>query len=191
MTSKDLNGGPRYVVAENGRDEARPSIIPEENGHDGAWPSRKKPVHKPVLDVFNRTSIVFLTVCSQDKRPLFNKPDVHDLLRMAWAEADAWCVGLYVLMPDHIHLFCAPSRYNFPALIKWVQYWKSIASRQWPRPQEQPIWEKSFWDTQLRRGESYFEKWNYVRNNPVRAGLCNRPDDWPFQGKINEIVWHD
>ncbi len=33
------SGGPRSVVAKNGRDEARPSIIPEENGHHRACPS--------------------------------------------------------------------------------------------------------------------------------------------------------
>lgn len=71
MTASDFNGGPRSVVADSepGRDEARPS--------------RKTPAHQPVHDVFNRASIIFLTVCSQDRRPLFDKPDIHDLLKMA------------------------------------------------------------------------------------------------------------
>ena len=33
------SGGPRFVVAENGRDEACPSNTPGKNGHDRAWPS--------------------------------------------------------------------------------------------------------------------------------------------------------
>jgi hypothetical protein len=28
-------------------------------------------------------------------------------------------------------------------------------------------------------------KWLYVRNNPVRHGLVEHPDDWPFQGVMN------
>ena len=166
--ASDFHGGPRSVVAANG------------DGRDGARPSRKTPAHQPVHEVFNRSSIVFVTVCSQGKRPIFDKPDVHTLLISAWGEADAWEVGRYVVMPDHIHLFCAPGRHDFPPLTKWVQYWKSVASRQWPRPGEQPVWQKSCWDTQLRRGESYAAKWEYVRSNPVRAGLCMETEEWPF-----------
>jgi REP element-mobilizing transposase RayT len=122
---------------------------------------------------------------------LFDKPDIHDLLKHSWAEADAWRVGRYVLMPDHIHLFCAPGRHEYPPLKTWVQFWKSVASRRWPRKSEQPVWQKSFWDTQLRRVESYAEKWEYVRRNPVRAGLCPSPEEWPFQGEMNVLIWHD
>ena len=181
-------------MADNdGRDRARPSNVVAVNndGRDKARPSRKTPTHHPVHEAFNRASIIFLTVCSQGRRPLFAKPDIHGLLKMAWTEADAWRVGRYVIMPDHIHLFCAPGRHDFPPLIKWVQYWKSVASRHWFRPQEQPVWQKSFWDTQLRRGESYAEKWEYVQNNPVRAGLCGKHEEWPFIGEMNVLMWHD
>jgi putative transposase len=155
-----------------------------------SFPSRKKPAHYPVRQVFNRTSMVFLTVCSQDRRPLFNRSEVHALMRMAWSAADAWRVGKYVIMPDHIHLFCVPGKHEYPALTKWVQYWKAMVSRQWIDLGEQPVWQKSFWDTQLRREESYDEKWHYVRNNPVRAGLCEKPEEWSFQGEMNVLMWH-
>jgi putative transposase len=36
----------------------------------------------------------------------------------------------------------------------------------------------------LRSRESYSQKWDYVRMNPVRAGLSQTPEDWPYQGKI-------
>ena len=36
---------------------------------------------------------------------------------------------------------------------------------------------------------AYEEKWEYVRNNPVRAGLAARAEDWPFQGVIHELMW--
>src|SRR6266404_5418024 len=39
-------------------------------------------------------------------------------------------------------------------------------------------------DHLLRSAESYTEKWHYVRENPVRAGLVKRWDDWPFHGEI-------
>ncbi len=54
-----------------------------------------------------------------------------------------------------------------------------------------PLWQRDCWDTQLRRGENYHAKWEYVRRNPVRAGLCRRPEDWPYQGELNVLEWRD
>jgi len=42
-------------------------------------------------------------------------------------------------------------------------------------------------DHLIRSTESYVQKWDYVRENPVRAGLVSRREDWPFQGEIVEI----
>ena len=36
----------------------------------------------------------------------------------------------------------------------------------------------------LRSDESYADKWNYVRENPVRAGLFRDASEWPYQGEI-------
>ncbi len=92
-------------------------------------------------------------------------------------------------MPDHVHLFCAPADIHPKPLLQWVSYWKSCAARNWPRSDDAPIWQRHFWDTQLRRGENYSEKWEYVLQNPVRAGLTGRVEDWPFAGAIHELRW--
>jgi hypothetical protein len=39
----------------------------------------------------------------------------------------------------------------------------------------------------IRNTESYAQKWDYVRENPIRAGLVSPTEDWPFQGEIVEI----
>lgn len=114
--------------------------------------------------------------------------EAQHLLLDGWTKADRWLVGRYVIMPDHIHLFCAPRDLNC-RLKAWITYWKNEVTRQWPRKNEKPIWQREFWDTQLRREESYGNKWEYVRQNPVRAGLVESPDDWPFCGEINVLRW--
>lgn len=112
---------------------------------------------------------------------------MHDVLVSAWTEADKWLVGRYVIMPDHIHLFCAPAEVDFMPVKKWVSYWKRLVSKKCRA--ETSLWQRDCWDTQLRMGESYHDKWEYVRNNPVRAGLCDHPDDWSFQGELKELRW--
>jgi hypothetical protein len=37
--------------------------------------------------------------------------------------------------------------------------------------------------------ESYAEKWNSVRDNPVRAGLVKTAHDWPYAGEIVSLVF--
>lgn len=44
-----------------------------------------------------------------------------------------------------------------------------------------------FFDRLLRNSESYSEKWDYVRLNPVRAALCKEPEDLPYLGEIANI----
>lgn len=46
------------------------------------------------------------------------------------------------------------------------------------------VWQIGFFDHVLRNLESYTEKWEYVRLNPVRAGLCGHPEEWRWQGEI-------
>ena len=54
-----------------------------------------------------------------------------------------------------------------------------------------PVWkfQSRGWHHRLRDGESYSEKWRYVRENPLRKKLCQRIGDWPFQGKVFDLVW--
>jgi len=112
-------------------------------------------------------------------------------IRRAWSRADSWRVGRWLIMPDHVHLFCAPATIPPEPLRKWIAFWKSESSRAWTRPAEHPIWQRDFWDKQLRNGESYRAKWLYVCQNPVRAGLVSREEDWPFQGEENVLFWTD
>ena len=142
-----------------------------------------------MVERHNGSIVVFVTVCTQGRKPVLARPDAVDALRAAWAQANHWHVGRWVVMPDHIHLFCSPGIWPPEPLKRWVTFWKSEASRHWPRPEEHPPWQWDFWDTQLRPGEHYDERWRYVRENPMRAGLCANADAWPFQGEEHSIRW--
>ena len=89
-------------------------------------------------------------------------------------------VGRYVLMPDHVHLFVRGGP-EF-SLSQWVRLLKRELSK--VIIGEPRHWQPGFFDHLIRRSESYGEKWEYVRQNPVRAGLVADADAWPFQGEI-------
>jgi REP element-mobilizing transposase RayT len=69
-----------------------------------------------------------------------------------------------------------------------MRFWKSVATRRLGEPSGE-LWQRHHWDRQLRSGESYDDKWEYVRSNPVRHGLVADRDNWPYQGELNILQW--
>ena len=87
-------------------------------------------------------------------------------------------------MPDHLHLFLKGD-VNF-VLSCWMGGLKrAIAVALGCRSRQ--LWQPGFFDHVLRSDESYAEKWNYVKENPVRAGLVQTASEWPYQGEITVI----
>jgi putative transposase len=132
-----------------------------------------------------------VTICSRKRRPIFANNTAFNLIIGAWRDAGFWHIGRFVIMPDHLHFFCTPGVFPPTPLRNWISFWQNAVTRAWAHRQDLPLWQRDFWDRQLRRGESYAEKWEYVLNNPVRHGFVKRPDDWPYQGELNVLDWHD
>ena len=63
----------------------------------------------------------------------------------------------------------------------WVNFWRNHVTRASPRRNQTPIWQRDYWDRQLRRHESYAQKWKYVAH----------AEDWRFKGELNVLSWHD
>jgi REP element-mobilizing transposase RayT len=97
-----------------------------------------------------------------------------------------WAVGSYVVMPDHVHFFCTDGEQGV-TLSDFIGKWKEWTAKRLKQEADLSgkIWQSGFFDHLLRSAESYSEKWEYVRNNPVRAGLVQNQDDWPYWGSIH------
>jgi putative transposase len=88
-----------------------------------------------------------------------------------------------------VHLLLSPMREREQSLSDFVRAWKScvvLRSRRVGVACE--IWQREFHDRLLRSDEKLDEKWEYVRQNPVRAGLCREPEEYLFSGTIEEIL---
>ena len=86
-------------------------------------PQRKRPASGVHISR-DLPTIVFVTVCTHNRVPWLAQPDAHTALLAAWTEADAWSIGFYMIMPDHIHFFCAPHDLEMP-FGNWMRFWKS------------------------------------------------------------------
>lgn len=83
---------------------------------------RKHPAHMSPVERHNEPIIIFLTVCSKDRKHILASADCVQVIVDAWQEARSWLVGRYVIMPNHIHLFCAPGVFPPEPLKQWVRY---------------------------------------------------------------------
>jgi putative transposase len=136
--------------------------------------------------VFNFSPFYFVTFCTHDRIPRLARDEIHSafVLFARRAERDFnVAVGRYVIMPEHIHLF-ARGGPNFK-LGRWIGLLKQTLTRAADLSRAKTrLWQEVFFDHVLRSDESYSGKWNYVRNNPVRAGLVKSAEEWPYQGEI-------
>ncbi len=147
------------------------------------------PMRTPARGVFVQPSdptLVFLTVCTEDARPWLTSPLIHAALHRVWeSEATAWKVGDYLLMPDHLHLFCCPNS-RCVEIERWISYWKYRLSRTCP---EAGRWQSMGFHHRLRSWRSAQDKWSYVLENPCRKGWISNWQDWPFKGRVFPIGW--
>ena len=248
------HGRVALVATENGADAAATSAaLPSAALPRAAlpqFPQRRHPSRNSVMThLDNRAIMLYVTVVTGKRSAMLADKAVQDCIVAAWKAAADWLVGRYVIMPDHIHFFCAPATYPPSDFHRWMKQWKAQVSRSFPiglragrahgrvalvatgngadaahgrvalvatengadaalpptddaaatsaalpnvplsRPP--PLFQRDCWDRQLRTGESYAQKWEYVRNNPVRKGLVAHADEWPYQGQVNVLDWHE
>ena len=90
----------------------------------------------------------------------------------------AYLLHEFVVMPDHIHVLLTPrtSLEKAVQLIKGgfsFRATKELGSR-WE------IWQKGFSDHRIRDRQDYVEHVTYIHENPLRARLCTKVEEYPY-----------
>jgi len=139
-------------------------------------PPRKTLPHEFPSFVDPTKEVFFITICCR-KRGLnqLARPgtsvSLMDTIRHRNERGD-WYAHLALLMPDHVHFLL-----SFPhdrVLQTVVSKWK-----EWTAKTLRIEWQRDFFEHRLRRDESFREKADFIRYNPIRAGLVENADDWP------------
>ena len=137
-----------------------------------------RPPRIPVLLPWEREVIYFITFNVEARRRVLANALAFDAWRLAIGKLAAWTVLAGIMMPDHIHMLAAPHQRDvsvstFAGLIKrWMR--QQARRTDW-------CWQPGSFDRLLRHEESAAAKWIYIRENPVRAGLVERWQDWPYR----------
>ncbi|HAF02833.1 MAG TPA: hypothetical protein DCO65_09920 [Spartobacteria bacterium] len=144
-----------------------------------------RPPRLPEIFQSQGSPLFFVTICTLYRQKFPSLAVVQEaLLRYADRGISQFNVAIvrYVVMPDHLHLFVRGDD-NF-VLADWVKGLKRAVTVRFPKEPNRSLWQPGFFDHLLRSDESYAQKWEYVQQNPVRAGLVTRAEDRPFQGEI-------
>jgi len=145
---------------------------------------REKPHRLKRIRYQGLVSVAF-TVCLEQRAPLFLRADTVDLfveyLKCACEEANVHAV--YCFMPEHVHTISIGQSDGSDAL-RWIENFKHMTGW-WLKTHRPNIrWQKGFWDRITRSTHEEAHCAWYLVNNPVRRGLVETWDDYPFTGSI-------
>lgn len=90
----------------------------------------------------------------------------------------------WVIMPNHVHVLIRPD-YSLPRI---VQAWKTYSAR-WAiqnagkldlKLPTATFWMRGYWDRYIRNEDHLMAAIHYIQQNPVKAGLCQKAEDWEW-----------
>jgi len=126
-------------------------------------------------------SLFFVTSTLKDWLCLFTSVEMRDplaglLFNLFPVKAEA-LMG-YVLMPSHVHMMIG-CKSGGVQLAEFMRTFKSLSARQL-YPGKGSIWMAGYDDLVIKTEKQFGTKLNYIHENPVRAGLVKRVEDWKW-----------
>jgi putative transposase len=123
--------------------------------------------------------IFFVTTNTAQRQPIFRRGETANLLLETLAhyrDQGRYLLHEFVIMPDHVHLLITPSEEI--SLERAMQFIKGGFS--FRLKCRGPVWQAGFTNHRVRDLEDYEKHRGYIRMNPVRARLVERPEDYHY-----------
>ncbi len=129
----------------------------------------------------------FITSVTAQRRTLFQHATTADLLLdvfLHYREQRRYQLHDFVVMPDHFHALITPAAEI--SLERAVQFIKGGFS--FRLKSISPVWQASFTNHRIRDGQDFEQHREYIRMNPLRAGLVRKPEDYPYSSAIGRFA---
>jgi len=127
-------------------------------------------VHHHITQRGNRRQLTFF--CDEDYR-------LYKALMAEWCSFHQVTIQAYCLMPNHVHLIAVPATSSSLRLAigeAHRRYTLKVNKREgWTGH----LWQGRFFSYPMDENH-FFRAVRYVLLNPVRAGICKRPEDYPW-----------
>ena len=132
----------------------------------------------------------FLTFCTDRRHRAFIDRERVDLVHaqiLRTSMATAFEITAYCYMPDHLHLMVEglEGRSDCRVFISRAKqysgfYYQRLASRR--------LWQRYSYERVLRDEDLTAGVVRYILENPIRAGLVQSPEDYPFSGSTRYTI---
>jgi putative transposase len=98
--------------------------------------------------------------------------------------SERYLMHAYVIMPDHVHMLFEPI--TGVSLSKILQSIKGFTARRinMLAGRKGPLWQNENFDHLIRNDRDWLDKFKYIHDNPITAGLAARPQDYPFSSLV-------
>jgi REP element-mobilizing transposase RayT len=130
-------------------------------------------------------SVYFITFNAWEKLEL--TPEARQVVFSAckFFNNQRYQIFALVVMPDHVHMLIQPwlkSENEFWSLSSIMHSIKSYSSKQVPKVMKHigTVWQSERYDRINRNEQEFQDTWEYIRQNPVTAGLSANPEEYPF-----------
>jgi putative transposase len=85
----------------------------------------------------------------------------------------------FAVMPNHVHLLLSPCA-PLTRITRGVKMSTASKANELLRRTGQRFWQEESFDHWIRNAAEFERIKHYIERNPVKAGLCKRPEDWPW-----------
>jgi REP element-mobilizing transposase RayT len=111
-----------------------------------------------------------------------NDPRIADKVQDALLFFDGlrYRLQAWVVMPNHVHALLTPNAgWELEGIL---HSWKSFTSNECNKLLERrgEFWQTESFDRFVRNEKHYQNAIVYIEENPVKAGLCTKPEEWPW-----------
>jgi putative transposase len=94
-----------------------------------------------------------------------------------------FCIFGYVVMPEHVHLLInEPGSGTIADVMRLLKAKVSVQARKEQKRciGDDPFWQARYFDHNVRNHAGFVTQLRYIHRNPVKRGLCAKPEDWPW-----------
>ncbi len=123
----------------------------------------------------------FVTFSCYRRQPLLAAPTAYSVFKHELEAVRRRCgfaIADYVLMPEHVHLLVGEPSRSMLAVV--LQVLKQRTSRKLKARGAVQFWQRRYYDFNVWNEAKRVEKLRYRHRNPVKRGLLEKPEHWPW-----------
>jgi len=133
----------------------------------------------------------FITICAHMQQNLFQHAEVAELMVatfLKYRDAEEFELHEYVVMPNHIHsLLSLDGQQQLGRVVQLIKGGfshslrnKGIVFRE--------LWQQRYYARRVRDANEFTAFSHYIRQNPVRKGLVDIAEDYPYSSAGQSIA---